>query len=87
MNGDFINVGEALKLVTPFKGDKQEILAFIGNVGTAFSVINPIQEAILYKFVLTRIGGQRRKVICHRNIESWAKLIEFLQNICIKSEP
>jgi len=35
MNGDFISVGEALKLVPPFKGDKQEVLAFIGNVDTA----------------------------------------------------
>jgi hypothetical protein len=28
MNGDFISVGEALKLESPFKGNK---LAFIGN--------------------------------------------------------
>ena len=51
MSGDFISVGEALKLVPPFKGNKQEVLAFIGNVDTAFAVINPSQEAILYKFV------------------------------------
>jgi hypothetical protein len=36
INGDFISVGEALKLVPLFKGNKQEVLAFIGNVGTAF---------------------------------------------------
>jgi hypothetical protein len=53
MNGDFISVGEALKLVPLFKGNKQEILAFFGNVHTAFAVINPSQEAILYKFMLT----------------------------------
>jgi hypothetical protein len=53
MNGDFISVGEALKLVAPCNGNKQEVLAFIGNVDTAFAVINPSQEAILYKFVLT----------------------------------
>jgi len=65
MNGDFISVGEALKLVPgealklvpPFKGDKREVLAFIGNVDTAFAVLNPSQEAVLYKFVLTRISG------------------------------
>jgi hypothetical protein len=48
MNGDFITVGEAVKLIPPFKGNKQEVLAFIGNVDTAFAVINPEQEAILY---------------------------------------
>jgi hypothetical protein len=57
MSGDFISVGEALKLVPPFKGNKQEILEFIGNVDTAIAVINPSQEAILYKFVQTRISG------------------------------
>jgi len=69
MNGDFISVGEALKLIPPFKGDKQEVLAFRGNVDTAFAVINPSQEAILYKFVLTRISGEPRKAISHRNLK------------------
>ena len=57
MNGDFISVGEALKLVPYFKGDIQEVLAFIGNVDTAFAVISPVQEEVLYKFLLTRISG------------------------------
>ena len=63
MNGDFISVGEALKLIPQFKGDKQEVLAFIGNVDTAFAVINPNQEAILYKFVQTQISGEPRTAI------------------------
>jgi hypothetical protein len=63
MNGDFISVGEALKLVPPFSGNKQDVLAFIGNVDTAFTVINPSQEAILYKFVLTRISGEPRTAV------------------------
>jgi len=57
MNGEFISVREALKLEPPFKGNKQEFLAFIGNVDTAFAVINPSHEAILYKFALTCISG------------------------------
>ena len=44
MNGDFISVGEALKLVPPFSVNKQEVLAFTGNVDTAFTVINPSQR-------------------------------------------
>jgi hypothetical protein len=45
---DYISVGEALELVPPFKRNKQEVLAFNGNVDIAFTVINPEQEAILY---------------------------------------
>jgi len=56
------------------------VLAFIGNVDTAFAVINPEQEAILYKFVLTRISGEPRTAISHRNLDSWAELKGFLQN-------
>ena len=41
MSGDFISVSEALKLIPPFKWDKQQIMMFIGNVDTAFAVINP----------------------------------------------
>jgi hypothetical protein len=41
MNEEFISVDEALKLVPPFKGNKHEVLAFIGNINTAFVVINP----------------------------------------------
>jgi hypothetical protein len=84
MNGDFISVGEALKLVPPFKGDKQQVLAFIGNVDTAFAVINPSQEAVLYKFVLTCINGEPRTAVSHRNLSSWAELKEFLQNTYIE---
>jgi hypothetical protein len=38
---EYISVGEALKLVTPFKGEKREVLAFIANVNTAFEVTDP----------------------------------------------
>jgi len=84
LNGEYISVGEALKLVPPFKGDKREILAFIGNVDTAFAVINPEQEAILYRFVLTRISGEPRTAIIHRNLDNWMELKEFLQNSYIE---
>jgi hypothetical protein len=60
MNDDFISVGEALKLVPYFKGNKEEILAFIVNMNTAFALINPVQDNVLYKFVLTRISGEPR---------------------------
>lgn len=74
MKGDFVSVGEALKLVPYFKGNKQEVLAFIGNVDTAFAVINPVQEDVLYKFVLMRIDGELRTAISHRNVDKWAEL-------------
>jgi hypothetical protein len=84
MNGDFISVGEALKLVPYFKGDKQDVLAFIGNVDTAFAVINPVQDDVLYKFVLTRISGEPRTAIGHRNLDNWAELKDFLKNSYIE---
>jgi len=84
MSGEFISVGEALKLVPPFKGNMQEVLAFIGNADTAFTVINPEQEAILYKFALMRISGEPRTAIGHRNLNNWSALKEFLQNSYIE---
>jgi hypothetical protein len=44
MNGDFISVGEAIKLVPPFKGNKQEVLAFNGNVDTALLSLTPAKR-------------------------------------------
>jgi hypothetical protein len=64
-------VGEALQLVPYFKGNKQEVLAIIGNVDTAFAVINPTQEDVLYKF-------------SHRNLDSWVELKEILKNSYIE---
>jgi len=81
MNGDFISVGEALKLVPYFKGDKQEVLAFIGNVNMAFAAINPVQEDALYKFVLTWISGEPGP---HSNLDNWAELKDFLKNSYIE---
>ena len=67
-------------MVTPFKGEKRDVLAFIANVDTAFEVIDPRNEDILFKFVLTRINGEPRTVIAHRNLENWDELKEFLRN-------
>jgi transposase InsO family protein len=77
---DYISVSEALKLVSPFKGDRKEVLAFISNVDTAFEVINPDNAGTLYKFVLTRISGEPRVAITHRNLENWEDLRTFLKN-------
>jgi len=77
---DFISISEALKLVSPFKGEKKEVLAFISNVDTAFEVINPDNADVLYKFVLTRISGEPRVAITHRNLENWEDLRAFLRN-------
>jgi hypothetical protein len=60
------------------------VLALVGNVDTAFAVINPSQEDILYKFVLNRISGEPRTVISHRNLDNWTALREFLKNSYIE---
>jgi hypothetical protein len=36
---EHISVSEALNLVSPFKGDKTEVLAFTSKLDTAFEVI------------------------------------------------
>ena len=77
---DHISVSEALKLLSPFKGERKEVLAFISNVDTAFEAINPDSSDVLYKFVLTRISGEPRVAITHRNIENWEELRVFLKN-------
>jgi hypothetical protein len=41
---EYISVGEALKLVTPFKGEKRDVLAFIANVTTTSKVTDPRNE-------------------------------------------
>jgi hypothetical protein len=77
---NYISVSEALKLVTPFRGEKRDVLAFIANVDTAFEVIDPRHESTLYKFVLTRISGEPRTAITHRTLENWEDLKDFLKN-------
>jgi hypothetical protein len=77
---EFISMGEALKLVVSFKGEKRDVLAFIANVDTAFDVIDPRNEGTLFKFVLTSISGELRTAIAHRNLENWEELREFLKN-------
>jgi hypothetical protein len=73
-------VSEALKLVSPFKGDREEVLAFISNVNTAFEVVNPDNADTLYKFMLTRISGEPRTAISHRDLENLDELREFFKN-------
>jgi hypothetical protein len=80
MAEEYISVSEALKLATPFSGNKKEVLTFISNVNAAFEVINPNQQDRLYIFVLTRISGELKTAIAHRHLDSWTELREFLRN-------
>lgn len=80
MAEEYISVSEALKLVSPFSGNKKEVLAFISNVDTAFEVVNPDHGSRLYKFVLTKISGEPRTAIAQRHLENWVELKEFLKN-------
>jgi hypothetical protein len=84
MAEEHVSVSEALKLVAPFNGNKREVLTFIANVNTAFEVINPIHADRLYKFILTRISGEPRIAIAHRNLEQWEDLREFLRNTYVE---
>jgi hypothetical protein len=77
---EYIAVGDALKLVAPFKGGKRDVLTFIANVETTFKVIDPRNEGTLFIFVLTRISGELRTAIARRNLENWGELKEFLEN-------
>lgn len=38
----------------------------------------------LYQFILTKISGEPRTAIAHRNLESWDELKEFLKNTYIE---
>ena len=75
----YISVGEALKLVAPFKGEKRDVLAFIANVDTEFELIDQRNVSILFKFLLTRISGEPRNAIVHRNVENWEQLKKVLR--------
>jgi hypothetical protein len=84
MADEYISVSEALKLVSPFSGNKKEVLALISKADTAFEVVNPDHRGRLYKFVLTRISGEQRTAITHRHLESWIELKEFFKNTYIE---
>ena len=73
-----ISVDEALKLVAP--GEKRDLLASIANVDTASEATDPRNEGTLFKFVVTRISGEPRAAIAHRNLEKWEELKESLKN-------
>jgi hypothetical protein len=84
MATDYISVTEALKLVSPFNGNKREVLTFVSNVDTAFSCVSPENRGRLYKFVLTKISDEHRTAISYRNLENWEELKEFLRNTYVE---
>ena len=56
----YISVGEALKLVEPFKGEKRDVLSFIANVDTAFEVIDPRNEGDAFETRGQPLGNSER---------------------------
>ena len=79
-NNPFMSIGEALKIVNVFKGEKDTVNTFIANVETALDVVSNENKPRLFRFVLTKIEGEPRNAIQYRNIETWENLKTFLLN-------
>lgn len=60
--------------MSPFKGDKKELLALISNVEPAVEVINPDNSDFLYKLVLTRVSGEPRVAKTYGILENLEEL-------------
>jgi hypothetical protein len=86
MSVEYISVTQALKLISPFSGNKKELLTFVSNIDTAFRCINPNNEERLHQFVLTRITGDTRTAISHSNLESWEELKRISQKYMCRKE-
>jgi hypothetical protein len=84
MATEYTSATEALKLVSPFNGNRKEILTFVSNVDTAFNCVRPGDKNRLYQFILTKISGEPRTAISHRNLENWDEFKEFLKNTYIE---
>ncbi|PNF38674.1 hypothetical protein B7P43_G01199, partial [Cryptotermes secundus] len=72
----YIPVSEALTLVTPFNGERREVVDSI-----AFEVTVHRNATTLYKFVLTRISGETRTVISRRIWKIWESVSDGIQRI------
>jgi hypothetical protein len=70
MAGEFVSLGEALKLISPCSGEKKDILSFTSNIDTVFEITDPNQRNQLYQFVLTCIREEPRTAIAHRNLDN-----------------
>jgi hypothetical protein len=68
---EFVSSSEVSIRVIKLKGDRRKV--------EAFEVTGPRNATTLYKFVLTRIGGETRTLIARRNLENWEELTEFLK--------
>ena len=77
-NDRFMSINEALKIVSIFKGDKETLNSFIGNVETALEVVSEQDKPRLFRFVLTKIEGEPRDSIQYRDINNWQDLKSFL---------
>jgi hypothetical protein len=47
------------------------MLAYIANISTAFEVTDPRNATTMYRFVLTRIGGEIGTATAHKYLENW----------------
>ena len=77
-NDRFMSINEALKIVSIFKGDKETLNSFIGNVETALEVVSEQDKPRLFRFLLTKIEGEPRDSIQYRDINNWQDLKSFL---------
>ncbi|PSN52276.1 hypothetical protein C0J52_08311 [Blattella germanica] len=80
MEDYYVSIEQALKLVPTFDGNKRELLTFISNVDTAFDAVHPDKRDRLFQFVVTKLSGEPRLAIIHRNLDNWEEVKTYLKN-------
>lgn len=75
----YCSISEVMKLIgTPFSGEKSKLKEFLDNVDTAFELIDPANQALLLKFVKTKITGDARSKLLVRDLTGTCEQVKSI---------
>lgn len=76
---EVVEIGTLFKFIKPFDGTREKLNAFLSNCDNAISLASDAQKPILFKYILSQLGGKAETACSIKEFESWDQLNNFLK--------
>lgn len=75
-----VDLNILFKFIDKFDGSRSQLNAFLSNCRNAITMATPVQQTILFKFILSQLKGPAEAACSIKEFENWQQLEDFLKS-------
>lgn len=79
LDEQIVQIGTLFKFIKAFDGTREKLNAFLTNCDNAMDLAIDSQKPILFKFIISQLGGKAETACSIKEFDSWEQLKTFLK--------